>query len=69
MTITLTKIKRGDKVNSVEFDAAGGRKPPVLACSYLWEIWKNDYNAYMSIKSQYSGIPEMGKSNEWKENN
>ena len=50
MTITLTKIKRGDKVNSVEFDAAGGRKPPVLACSYLWEIWKNDYNAYdMSV--------------------
>ena len=30
MTITLTKIKRGKKVNSMEFDAARGRRPPVI---------------------------------------
>ena len=30
MITTLVKIKRGKKVNLVEFDKAGGRRPPVL---------------------------------------
>ena len=35
MTITtITKIKRGKKVNLVEFDPAGGHLPPLTICLY-----------------------------------
>ena len=39
-TITLTKIKRGKKVNSVEFDATGGHRPPVILI--LGQQWNKE---------------------------